>query len=177
MKELQVNFKILVPDDHKYIKQFRHYFQNIEDGNAKAQSYERFLFDLLLDSPRCEHCLAPLENNNVYIKNHINYYHFDIKIQMERYSYLDMHKYIREVYKYPYIVYDNCEKKTNVLCPIPDCGAQFVKMSRVGGQLQVSQHILYLDHFVRFHSGKEKNPDSDGGRYSNLNELDSSNLA
>ena len=80
IKELQVNFKILVPEDHKYIKQFTHYFKNIEDGNAKAQSYERFLFDLLLDSPRCEHCLAPLENNNVSIKNHINYYHFDIKI-------------------------------------------------------------------------------------------------
>ncbi len=98
---------MLCPPEHKFYKQYDIYFNNICKGDTKPSHYERFLFDLLLDSPRCEHCLAPLENNNIAIKNHINYYHYDIRIQMEKYSYLDLHKYIKEVYKYPYVVYEN----------------------------------------------------------------------
>ena len=60
----------------------------------------------MLDFPRCEHCLAPLENNNEAIKNHIDFYHFEVRIQMDKYSYLDVHKYIREVYKFPYVTTD-----------------------------------------------------------------------
>jgi len=126
---------VLVPSDHKYYKQMKHIYLNIENGTIKPNTYERFFFNLLLDSPRCEHCLAPLENNNNQIKNHINYYHFDIRIQTEKYSYLDLHKYMREVYKYPYISTDinNNLKKTNLICPIPDCGAQFGKMTKANG--------------------------------------------
>jgi hypothetical protein len=57
---------------------------------------------------------------------------------MDKYSYLDMHKYMKEVYKYPYVVFDNNNKKSNIVCPIPDCGAQFGKITKVGGQLLVS---------------------------------------
>ena len=63
-KELKINFQVLVPTDHKYYKQMKHIYQMIEDGNIKPQTYERFFFNLLLDSPRCEHCLAPLDNSN-----------------------------------------------------------------------------------------------------------------
>ena len=42
---------------------------------------------------------------------------------MERYSYLDMHRYIKEVYKMPYNIYENNVKKPTIICPIPDCGA------------------------------------------------------
>jgi hypothetical protein len=55
-------------------------FSNIQNANIKPNTYERYFFNLLLDSPRCEHCLAPLENNNESIKNHVNFYHFDIRI-------------------------------------------------------------------------------------------------
>jgi hypothetical protein len=47
-----------------------------------------------------------LENNNEAIKNHIDFYHFEVRIQMDKYSYLDVHKYIREVYKFPYVTTD-----------------------------------------------------------------------
>ena len=80
VKEIKINFRVLVPLDHKFIKQFNTYFDFINDGKFKIHDYERFLFNLLLDNPRCEHCLAPLQNNTDAIKDHINYYHFDIKI-------------------------------------------------------------------------------------------------
>jgi hypothetical protein len=116
---MKKNFLDLVPDSHKYYKQFKLYFENISDGAIKSGVYERFFFDLLLDSPRCEHCMAPLQNNNNGIKNHINYYHFDIDISLEKYSYLDIHRYMAEIYKYPYLMFDTVSKKTSTLCPIP----------------------------------------------------------
>lgn len=61
--------------------------------------------------------MAPLQNINNGIKQHINYYHYDIDISLEKYSYLDIHRYMQEVYKYPYIVMDTetVAKKTAVL--------------------------------------------------------------
>ena len=94
VENMKNNYKLLVPEHHKYHKQFKLYFDNISGGNIKNGLYERFFFDLLLDTPRCEHCMAPLQNNNNGIKNHINYYHFDIDISLDKYSYLDVHKYM-----------------------------------------------------------------------------------
>ena len=101
------NYRLLVPSSHLYFKQFKNYFENISEGNIKNGVYERHFFDLLLDSPRCEHCLAPLQNSNNFIKNHINYYHFDINLELDKYSYLDIHKYLMEIYKYPYLIFDS----------------------------------------------------------------------
>ena len=74
--EIKINFRA----SHRFYKQFNQFFDNINEGRFKNYDYERFLFNLLLDTPRCEHCLAPLENNNEVIKQHIDYYHFGIKI-------------------------------------------------------------------------------------------------
>lgn len=122
-----------MPDNHKYVKQFKMYWDNINDGNIKNGIYERHFFDLLLESPRCEHCGCPLQNNNNFIKNHINYYHFDIQLENSKYSYLDVHRYLTEVYKYPYLIFDCVNKKTNTICPVPDCGAQFSKVAKLAG--------------------------------------------
>ena len=83
-----------------------------------------------------------------------------------------MHKYIKEVYKYPYVGIDmNTNKKSNLVCPIPDCGATFGKITKANGQLVVSQAILFCDHFVKYHSGRrnrelaESNPFSSYSSY------------
>lgn len=71
---------------------------------------------------------------------------------MDKYSYLDIHKYMQEIYKYPYLVFDNVNKKTSTLCPIPNCGAQFGKVAKISGQLLVGKQILFADHFVKWHT-------------------------
>ena len=80
VQECKVNFSVLFPSDHRFKREFQKFFNNITEGHVKKNEYEHYLFNLLLDTPRCEHCLAPMENNNDLIKEHINYYHFDIKI-------------------------------------------------------------------------------------------------
>lgn len=137
IEELKINYNILVPPDHKYAKQYKIYYDNITKGSIKAVQYERFFLDLLLDGPRCEHCLCPLENSNEAIKHHVSYYHHEIKIHEDKYSYLDVHKYIKEVYRFPYIIYENQQRKPALLCPVPDCGVWFGKVSKVNGQLLV----------------------------------------
>jgi len=112
-------FKQLVPEDHKYFKQYTTFYESICSGTMKNNIYERFFFDLLQNSPRCEHCMSPLQNNNNGIKNHINYYHYDIDLSLDKYSYLDIHRYMSEIYKYPYLILDTSNKKTSTLCPVP----------------------------------------------------------
>ena len=114
-----------MPENHKYFKYMRAIYSNIEEARIKPNTYERFFFNLLLDNPRCSICLAPLENSNEAIKDHIETYHNQIRIQLDRYSYLDVHKYIRELYKFPYVTTEiNAnQRKTNLICCIPGCGA------------------------------------------------------